>query len=58
MAAIQGATLHAPEGQHDDRAMSFVLALAAIKWCGAGSRGLSVTIPAVDVIEEADRAGR
>lgn len=33
MAAIDGNTLKAPPGQHDDRAMACALALAAIKWC-------------------------
>ncbi len=45
LSSIQGATLRAPEGQHDDRAMSFVLALAGIKWGGARATGESAIIP-------------
>ena len=52
---IRGATLAAADGQHDDRAMSFVLGLAALG-SGTGS-GMSAVIPAVDVIAEADRGG-
>ncbi len=50
---IQGSTLSAPEGRKDDRAMSFVLALAALR--EGLSSGESIVIPPVDVIEEADR---
>jgi hypothetical protein len=34
LAQLDGATLAAPPGQHDDRAMSYIIALAALKWCG------------------------
>ncbi len=44
LSSIQGSTLRAPEGQHDDRAMSFVLALAGIKWGGAAATGESAII--------------
>jgi hypothetical protein len=54
--AVQGSNLAAPEGQGDDRAMAFVLALAALRYCRPGT-GLSAMIPPVDVIEEADRGG-
>lgn len=54
--AIEGSTLDAPEGQHDDRAMSFVLALAALHFCASGT-GLSAVIPVVDPVAEADRGG-
>ena len=50
---IEGARLTAPEGQRDDRAMSFLLALAALR--AGRSTGQSYIIRAVDVIEEADR---
>ncbi len=50
---IGGARLAAPEGQRDGRAISYLLALAALrKW---RMTGRSYIIPAVDVIEEADR---
>lgn len=54
--AVRGSDLQAPEGQHDDRAMSFVLALAALKYAPPATCE-SVVIPAVDVIAEADRGG-
>jgi len=54
--AVQGSDLRAPEGQHDDRAMSYVLALAALRFCAPGT-GRSFQVPAVDVIAEADRGG-
>ncbi len=54
--AICGSTLRAPEGQTDDRAMAFVLGLAAMRYCGYGT-GLSAVVPAVDVIAEADAGG-
>lgn len=36
LAGIDGVTLQAPPGEHDDRAMACVLALAALRWCGVG----------------------
>ncbi len=48
--------LSAPPGQHDDRAMAYVLALAAAHW-GVVPTGKSVIIPPVDIIAEADRGG-
>ena len=50
-----GATLAAPPGQHDDRAMACVLALAALRTANTMGRGMSVIIPPVDVIKEMDR---
>jgi hypothetical protein len=55
MAAVDGRTLQAPVGQHDDRAMACVLALAALKWCSV-IYAPGVLLPARDVIWEADRA--
>jgi hypothetical protein len=54
LASIDGATLAAPPGQHDDRAMACVLALAALRVASGPDRGKSCIIPAVDVIEEID----
>jgi hypothetical protein len=54
LASIDGATLAAPPGQHDDRAMACVLALAALRVASGPDRGRSVIIPAVDVIKEID----
>jgi hypothetical protein len=57
LASIEGSTLKAPEGQHDDRAVAHVLALTALRW-GAGSRVVGgVAAPAVDVIGASDRGG-
>jgi hypothetical protein len=54
LASIDGATLSAPPGQHDDRAMACVLALAALRTASGPNRGKSFVIPAVDVIKEID----
>ncbi len=56
LGAVRGSDLQAPEGQHDDRAMAFVLALQALKWVATGPVA-SVIIPAVDPIADADRGG-
>ena len=53
MASVDGNTLKAPPGQHDDRAMAMVLALAALKWCSVIC-GASVIIPPRDWLWEAD----
>jgi len=45
LTAIDGATLAAPPGQHDDRAMACVLALEALRMAGTVGRGVSVIIP-------------
>jgi hypothetical protein len=45
LASIDGGTMRAPQGQHDDRAMACILALAALEFCGAGSTGESAAIP-------------
>ena len=45
LTSIDGATLAAPRGQHDDRAMACVLALAALRTAGSAGRGVSVIIP-------------
>jgi hypothetical protein len=34
LAQLEGATLAAPAGQHDDRALAHIAALAALRWCG------------------------
>jgi hypothetical protein len=59
MLAIRGATLSAPQGEHDDRAVAHVLALAALRWCDLAPTGpgISHVIAAPDPIAEAD-AGR
>ncbi len=55
--SIEGATLRAPEGEHDDRAVAHVLALAAIAHCDVAiGRGGGFAIPASDAIAEADAA--
>jgi hypothetical protein len=56
LASIDGATLAAPPGQHDDRAMACVLALAALRTASGPGRGRSVLVPAVDVLKEIDEA--
>jgi hypothetical protein len=54
LGAIVGATLAAPSGQHDDRAMAHVLVLAAVRFCAVvWTRG--AMIPPVDVIALADQ---
>ena len=58
LASIMGSTLKAPEGEHDDRALAHVLALAAVKFGGAGVRSIGgVAALPVDVIEASDRGG-
>ena len=54
MASVDGNTLKAPPGQHDDRAMACVLALAVIHWCSVVSCGASAIIPPRDWLTEAD----
>jgi len=54
LAGIEGATLRAPEGQHDDRAVAHCLALAALRFCSPGG-GEAACIPGVDPVEVADR---
>jgi hypothetical protein len=56
LAGIEGSTLKAPEGQHDDRALAHVLALAALRW-GAGSRAVGGVSAPVDVMSASDRGG-
>jgi hypothetical protein len=59
MMAIRGATLSAPPGERDDRAVAHVLALAALRWCDLAPTGpgISHQIPPVDPIAEADAGG-
>ena len=57
LTSIDGATLAAPPGQHDDRAMACVLALAALHKASGPSRGMSFIIPPVDRIAEMRRMG-
>jgi len=52
--SIDGATLAAPPGQHDDRAMACVLALAALRTASGPDRGKSFMIPPVDLLKEID----
>lgn len=54
LASIEGATLRAPQGQHDDRAVAHVLGLAALRFCSPGG-GEAAYIPGVDPVEVADR---
>ncbi|MDQ4075067.1 MAG: hypothetical protein M3220_02335 [Chloroflexota bacterium] len=59
LAIFDSARLRAPEGFHDDLAMSLIIGLAALRWPSprhSGS-GQSVVIEPVDVIELADRSG-
>jgi hypothetical protein len=59
MMAIRGASLSAPSGERDDRAVAHVLALAALRWCDLAppGTGASHQVPAVDPIAEADAGG-
>ena len=57
MASIDGNTLKAPPGQHDDCAVAMVLALAAMKWRSLASSGESVIIPPVYRIDPAETHG-
>jgi len=54
LASIEGATLKAPEGLRDDRAVAHCLALAALRFCSPGG-GDAAYIPGVDPVEVADR---
>ena len=51
---ITGATLSAPAGLHDDRAMAHVLALAALKFCNVGPAS-GISIEYETAIQAADR---
>jgi hypothetical protein len=53
LASIEGSTLAAPVGQHDDRAIAFVLALAALRYCSVVPV-VGRSIPPRDVLAEAD----
>ena len=53
LAGIEGASLKAPEGQHDDRAVAHVLALAALRFCSPGG-GEAAYIPGIDAVAVAD----
>lgn len=53
LASVDALTLRAPLGLHDDRAMAFVLALAALN--GAQGLARSAALPPVDVLGEYDR---
>lgn len=53
--SIDGATLAAPPGQHDDRAMACVLALAALRKSSGPGPLRWAMIPPVDVIQMADK---
>ncbi len=55
LAAIDGATLAAPPGQHDDRAMACVLALAARRKSGGPYQGIGFTIPPEDLFARIKR---
>jgi len=56
MMAIRGATLSAPPGERDDRAVAHVLALAALRWCDLvpSGPGTSHLLAAPDPIADAD----
>lgn len=56
LASIEASTLSAPEGLHDDRAMSFALAVAALAFGNVGSKESSTVAP-VDLFEGIDRQG-
>lgn len=59
LAALDGAALAAPPGQHDDRAVACALALAALRTAYKPNQGPGcMIIPVVDVIEEIDREWR
>ena len=45
LASIDGGTMRAPQGQHDDRAMACILALAAIEFAGGYRYVPTVVIP-------------
>ena len=51
LTAIDGATLAAPPGQHDDRAIACVLALAALRSCRPGL----VSVPAIPPVSLSQR---
>lgn len=55
LTSIDGATLAAPSGQHDDRAMACVLALAALRSCSGGSGPIAMVIEPDDLIAQMDR---
>jgi hypothetical protein len=57
LAAIEGATLRAPEGQHDDRAIAFCLGLVALRFHPPSRTPQIATAAAPrDPVAEADRS--
>ena len=56
LASIEASTLSAPEGLHDDRAMSFALAIAALAF-GHSSGDASTAVAPVDPLEGIDDEG-
>ena len=56
--AIRGGTLSAPTGEHDDRAVAHILALAALRWCRpAEGTGKSAIIPPKPVADPRETGG-
>lgn len=53
LASVEASTLRAPEGLHDDRAVSFALAVAALAY-GQGRAEGSVSVPPVDPLAGVD----
>ena len=53
LASIEASTLRAPEGLHDDRAVAFALAVAALAW--QPDVGASMVSWAADPLAEYDR---
>lgn len=56
LASIEASTLSAPEGLHDDRAMAFGLAVAALAF-GHSSGEASTSVPPTDPLEGIDSEG-
>lgn len=52
LAQLDGATLAAPEGEHDDRAMALMLALAGLRWRGAMPTNLAGSDPFGSVAQQ------
>ena len=56
LAGIEAATLKAPEGEHDDRAMTVIIGLAALRWPSASTTPASTLITPPTMLEENDFA--
>ena len=54
---IRGATLQAGQGDHDDRATAWVLAVTAARYSGGSAAGQGAVLPARPVVTSEETSG-